>query len=216
MIQLKSLTQSPWLDRKLLINLGVRYGSVLLLFFVFTSPSCGRVTSMHAQLGACRQDLATARSKISQAVHLHNNRQVLMEKIRLAESKFFNVDELPQLLGLISDLAAQHNLQMKASRPLESKMAVASEKKQSPSPTASAKGGVSPKSSEPPTFYEPHEFEVELMGGYHSMGSFLSALKRRDKLIRIRKLTISPGETLTEHEIRVIVSVFSMKGSSKA
>jgi len=202
MIPFKELSQVAWLDKKFLVELGFRYGISAFLAFALVIPSCGKTGRLTADRDSVKRELGTGRQKITQAIHLQKNRQVFRALIRRAESRFFSADELPRFLSIVSDIAHQRNLQLVSSKPLDVKKETA--------PKLPAPGAANPAAAPSANaFYEPHKFEVELSGGYHSLGSFFSALKHHDKLIRVEKLNISSGQSPTDHEIRMTVAVFS-------
>jgi len=203
-MQLKGLSQAAWLDKKFLVELGLRFGVSIALVFILLVPSCGKVGRLTSERDNLKRDLSVARQKITQAIHLQKNRQVFRAMIRRAESRFFSADELPRFLSIVSDIARQYNLQLVSSKPLDTR-----KEPQSRLPVSGAGGGNAAAGPAPSAFYEPHKFEVELSGGYHSLGAFFSALKHHDKLIRVEKLNISAGASPTEHEIKMTMAVFS-------
>ncbi len=188
------------LDKKFLMRIGILYGGILFFFLVLVLPSCSRSASVKSRLSQIKGQLAAEHAKIAQALRLQKNREIFANEIRLAEVRFFTEDELPQLLTMVSDLARKYNLQVTASKPAVEKEPPIS----GPPPVAAS---VPPP---PKIFYSTHEFEVGLSGGYHSLGSFLSALRKYPKIIQIRKLSIVDGKGLaTEHDINLNIAVFS-------
>lgn len=194
------------LDRKLLIDLGIRYGLVLFFLIVLLIPSCGRYQTLKGQMGAKKAQLQTARLKLSQAQKAQIDRDAIAGEILAYEERFFADEELSQMLGMVSDLAKQNNLQMRSSKPIK-------EAAQAPQPALPLKPpSPSLPAAQPPSapLYNDQEFEIELAGTYHSLGNFLSNLRDYKKYIRARKVTMLAAATpQSGQEIRLILQVYA-------
>lgn len=203
------------LDRKYLIQVAVLYGAVIIFFLLLLLPSCSVTASNRSKVQQSKSQVLAARGKITQALHLQKNRELFLDEIRLTERRFFSDDEMSQLLSMISDLAKKYNLQVTASRPVaqsQTPQPLVLPKAPPPPGTPPAPGARPAGGPSAANFYEPHDFEVGLSGGYHALGSFISALKKYEKIIQIRKLTVTGGKSsTTEQDINMIVSVFSKK-----
>jgi len=192
-------------DRKLLIDLGIRYGLVVFFFAVLLIPSCGRYQSLKGQLGAKKALLQTARLKLSQAQKAQIDRNAIAGEILSFEERFFTDEELSQMLGMVSDLAKQNNLQMRSSKPI----------KETAPPTPAIQAIKPPAAALPAAqtagvaLYSDQEFEIELTGTYHSLGHFLSDLRDYKKFIRAKKVSML-GAAIPQggHEIRLILQVY--------
>ncbi len=193
-------------DRKLLIDLGVRYSLVLFILTVLLIPSCGRYQSLKGRLASKKAELQAARSKLSQAQKAQIDRDAIAREILSYEERFFMDEELSQMLGMVSDLAKQNNLQMRSSKPIKGTVppqTVQAAKPPSP-PLPAAQAAAAPAYSD-----SGQEFEIELAGAYHSLGSFLSDLRDYKKFIRAKKVSMLGAVTpQSGREIRLILQVY--------
>lgn len=200
------------LDKKLLIDFGVRY-IVLICFFLFVlTPSIYRLNGFKSNLNQKRSELLKNRTTISEAFRLEKNRGLFQDQIRLMEERFFLEKDLTQLLSMFSDLAKKHNLQMTASKPLQEIKTEGAASAGPPKPPGPAPAGRPPIPSAPPKpdFYLEQKFDVELTGGYHALGRFLTDLRHYPKLFHVRKLSIAgSGSMRAEHQIQLTLTVFS-------
>ncbi len=206
-----SLQTLKLLDRKFLINVGIRYAAVLLFLFLVLFPSCSVLNSLRNKASDEKNQLARTRTKIADALRMQKNQNAFRNEIRKGEERLFTEDELSQLISIISDLAKSQNLQMTASKPIQETDKILPSVP--PPPKAGARAPNAPDANSlktsPRSFYTDQKFEVELLGDYHSLGRFLSALRKNPKLIHVKKLEIiSLPASPFEHEIKLSVAVY--------
>lgn len=211
MTQLPGLDILKSLDRKLLVNLGVRYGAVLLFLILALIPSCGRFQSLKNQNQQKKSQLQTMRLKLSEARKAQANRTALMTEIITREDSFFTEEELAQMLSMVSELAKRNNLQMTASKPLKE-----GEKSTGQTPPPPKVPGAPPAPGQPPVTAGPaappylgQEFEIDLDGQYHGLGKFLSDLRAHSKFIHVKALSIfNAGKQETGRQIKLTLRVY--------
>lgn len=214
-LQIPQLSFLRALDKKLVINLGIRYGAVLIFLLIFFLPSIYRFNAIKSKLDQRQSDLARNRARITEGLQMQQNRDLYLNQIRTMEVRFFSEDELTQLLSVFSDLAKKYNLHMTASKPLHELppregSPAAPPQTPAPAPPPPAPTSPSPGTSRP-SFYHEQEFDVELTGGYHALGRFLSGLRHYSKLFHVRKLSIAGSpKGKPEHQLQLSLSVFSM------
>ncbi|GEM_PF-1585942 len=212
MTKLPGLDFLKSLDRKLLVNLGVRYGAVLLFLTVAFIPSCGRFQYLKGQLKQKKSQLQNARLKLSAARKAQASRDNIVGEILVQEERFFTEEELAQMLSMVSELAKQNNLQMTASKPIKENEKAGAQlpppKAPAPPPAAgSPQSGALLPPPRPP--YSDQEFEVDLTGGYHALGKFLSDLRNNSKFIHVKRLSIlGAAGPEAGHEIKLTLKVY--------
>lgn len=199
------------LDRKFVLNVSIRIGTVLLFLFLILIPSCTRLGAFKDELSSEKVQLLNARSKIATALRIQENRSQFLEEIKSVEGRFFSEDELSQLLNIVSELAKTYDLQMTASKPVQEAEKIIPQAIPAPKtdPVSVLQTGTGAKAISR-AIYTDQKFEVELSGSYHSLGRFLSVLKKQPKMISVKKLAlVSSPVSDTEHEIKLTLAVYS-------
>jgi hypothetical protein len=199
------------LDRKMIRDVAVIYGVAAILCIIFITPSCSRTDTAKSRLAQKKAELTRGRTTISESLRLQGSRDIYATEIQSAESRFFKDEEMARLMGIVSEMAKAHNLNMTASKPVQEALKAApSVLPLSPLVKPPLAGGASPAAQTTPEFYKEQKFEIELSGGYHSFGSFLSALRKHSKLMHVRKIRMLGSlEGKREHEISLTLSVYS-------
>ncbi|MBI4550590.1 MAG: type 4a pilus biogenesis protein PilO [Candidatus Omnitrophica bacterium] len=199
------------IDRKMIRDLSVIYGLAALLCFAFIAPSCSRADANKGRLTQKRADLTRGRARISESLRMQGSRDIYLDEIQAAESRFFREEEMSRLMGIVSEMAKAHKVNMTASKPVqEAGLKPAAPALPLPAAKPAVPAGGLPVASQTPEFYKEQKFEIELTGGYHSLGAFLSDLRKHPRIMHVRKLKVlgSP-EGKREHEISLTLSVYS-------
>lgn len=202
------------LDRKVLVDIGIRYAVLLVFLSVFFTPSLGRMQGLKSEINELSARLQMIRGRISEALSLEKERDQIVGKIQAMEGRFFDEGAQSELLSLVSELCKKHSLQMTASKPIQKKElpemgepgAPANQAVTRQDPRGDSAGAMPP----PVEFYTSHEFEVELVGGYHTLGSFLTALYRLSRFVQVKELRIAGGtDSPGTHTISLVLAVYS-------
>lgn len=152
------------LDRKVLVDIGIRYAFLLVFLSVFFIPSLGRIHGLKSEINELSARLHMIGGRISEAFTLEKERDRIVGKIQAMEGRFFDEGELSELLSLVSELCKKHRLQMTASKPIQKEELTGMADPGAPENQAvtpqNERGDLAGDVPSPVEFYKSHEFEV--------------------------------------------------------
>lgn len=184
---IEAVSNLKYLDRKFVIRVAVHYGVVLVFSALFVLPSCGKGVKYFLEIDKLKVDTAKNSAVIAQGAIVQKDLTKQHEQINEVEKRFFLDDELPKLLSIIASLAKKNSINLISTKALYGSEGKPFNK-----------------------YYVEHAFLVNLSGGYHDFGMFLSDLKREAKLLKVRKINIAAiPQTPGKHDIRMELGVYA-------
>lgn len=188
------------MERKALIDIGLRYGALLILIFAILLPSLTQISSYRRKINKVTDEIRSARATIGIADKWIEVLPPLEDEITVLNSRLFQKEDLVAMLKHISAIAEASNLRLTASRPLpEALLSLALDSSVLPKELRQLAGSSIVSSNR----HDAYLSEMEFSGTFHALGNFFSALRYGDKLILPYYLLIQPGEDYAHHRIKV-------------
>jgi Tfp pilus assembly protein PilO len=158
-------------DKKFIIQQAIILGFLAFLILFIFIPLFVKIHDMRNDVKDLELNIRTAESKIKRMPVLTQQKQELETKNGAIRERFFQIRDLDQLLGKLSNLAAENNVRITSSRPIDEliKFAAPFDKR-----------------------YLVASYEFTLEGGYHNFGKLINEIERLPYWTVIRELTIQP------------------------
>ena len=160
-------------DPKEMKFLAVTGSIIVIILLVGIIPNVYELFQVSSKMSQMKSKSRIAEEKIKNLPQLRNNRKAYVSQIVDLEKQFFDVDQVAELIGMISELAKESGIAIISSKQYEYKGSDAITKN---------------------PFYRPILLKLELEGRYHNFGKFVNLLERNPKLILISEMSIEPAE----------------------
>ena len=168
-----SLPDLKQLDPKEMKFLVVTGSIMTIILLIGIIPNVYELFHVSSKMAQMKSKSRIAEEKIKNLPQLRNNRKAYVAQIVNLEKQFFDVDQVAELIGMISEIAKESGIAIISSKQYEYK-------------------GSNAITENP--FYRPILLKLELEGRYHNFGKFVNLLERNSKLILISEMNIEPSE----------------------
>ncbi|MBI4115826.1 MAG: type 4a pilus biogenesis protein PilO [Candidatus Omnitrophica bacterium] len=183
------------LDRKTKIRLlAICGGALLSIPFIFWPAWVGRI-QLQGKITILRSQIELAKKQIAQEPKLLEEKKGYEITIKEVNSKLHTEKETHELLGFLDNLTEKTEVSILSSSPKENEIKLAE-------PFNERYGTVS--------------YSLNLEGGYHQLGSFVSEIENNSKILRVNELSILPREEIpATHMIQMEIAAFYQKEQGK-
>ncbi|MBI4971417.1 MAG: type 4a pilus biogenesis protein PilO [Candidatus Omnitrophica bacterium] len=148
-------------------------GIVLVALLIGVVPNIYQLFHVTSKITQMKSKSRIAEEKIKNLPQLRNKLKAYVSQIDELEEQFFDVDQVAELIGMISELAKESGVIILSSKQFEYK-------------------GNDVVAKNP--FYKPILLKLELEGRYHNFGKFVNLLERHSKLILLSEMSIEQSE----------------------
>ncbi len=169
-------------------------GAFAFLFYIFFmfSPAWVKRPALNKKSVEVSNQLIRLRALVQKKPEYVRQKDEISVLISDFHLKLFKKDEVAFLLGNISKLAEQSQIELLASRPLDKEESF-------PEPFSQK--------------YKKHVYQLTIEGGYHAIAGFVSNLESYDRLFQIQSLTIMPqAKTPDKHVADLLLMAVSHNG----
>lgn len=162
------------------------------LYFVLWPQAVG-LAGILEKTGRLNAELKTAEGDIPGIANLKNSIKSYNEKIELYEKKLPAEQEIPSLLESLSRMAKEANVAIVGIAPAL--------------PAAAKKEG---RLKEEPVYQEV-PIVISAKSGYHELGSFLSALEKADRFMKVADIEMKANKASPKkHDVELIVCTYTL------
>lgn len=183
-LNLPDLVQMDPKEKKFLMVTG---SIMLIILLVGIIPNVYELFHITSKIAHMNPKSRIAEEKIKNLPQLRNNRKAYVAQITDLEKQFFDVDQVAELIGMISEMAKDSGITIISSKQYEYKGSDAITKN---------------------PFYRPILLKLELEGRYHNFGKFVNMLERNPKLILVSEMNIEPSEKKKD-KLAISVSILT-------
>lgn len=148
-------------------------GIILLTLLIGILPNIYGLVHVSSKMSQMKAKARVAEEKIKNLPRLRSNRKNYTNQISGLEKQFFDLDQISELIGTISEMAKESGVVILSSKQYEYK----------------SKDEVSKN-----RFYRPILFRLKLEGAYHNFGKFVNLLENDPKFIRVTEMNVEVNE----------------------
>ena len=157
-------------------------------FYFFLKPRMNILRKVLPKVAALSKESKEADKLIDNVDNLKAEIAQLKKGMSQYEARLPTQKEISSILNNLSDLASWENIKITEIKELETIKGEMGEGEQA---------------------YSGVPIEIDMKSGYHQLGKFINQIENSDRLMKIDDLEInSASESLTEHNVRLIVSSF--------
>lgn len=161
---------------------------VLFIFAAGILPSSIQFVTLKSQSDNVKKQILQSQEKIRNLPRLVQKKEEYTKNIRKLEKQFFDAVFLPNLIGLISEVASQADVRILSSKPMEFE---------------------GDEMLEENKFYKPFIINLELESGFHELGKFINILETNEKWFRISELSVTKKNDVKEHKLIINMSILT-------
>ncbi len=157
-------------------------------FYFFLKPRINTLRKVLPKVAALSKENKQADELIDNVDNLKAGIAQLKEGMSQYETRLPTQKEISSILNNLSALASRENIKITEIKELKTIRGETGEGEQA---------------------YSGVPIEIDMKSGYHQLGKFINQIENSDRLMKIDDLEInSAPESLTEHNVRLIVSSF--------
>jgi Tfp pilus assembly protein PilO len=176
------------LDRKVLIQIAVIIVTLVVFIAAFFLPVLMQNKKSIREVKKLKMMIQGAKIKVGRLPEMKKQKEMFGARLKEGRLKFFEPEEVDQIIKVISQTASEANIRISASKPSDKAIELT-----------------------PPfgQLYVAASYELSIEGTYDSIALFINGLERYQKTFLVSDLRISKGQTnKMEHQCGLVISAF--------